>query len=250
MPRHGISQAGMFVIGENFATTQWGLVAAAAAPTSAESRAALQRLFELYWLPVYACIRRSGFSPDEAEDLVQAFFLMLLETKTIRRADPHRGRFRSYLLGSLKHFLASELTRGNAQKRGGRERIVSLDLATAEGKLQNEPSHDQTPEKTFERQWALSVLDAAMTRLRKHYKNRGQESTFEALSRFLDHSDPPDGYGVIAIKLGKSDAALRVTVHRLRHEYGRLLRELIVGTVSSPDEVDDEIKHLFSALQA
>ena len=233
-----------------FATTQWGLVAAAGGETTAESRDALAALFEQYWYPIYVYIRRRGYRADEAEDLAQAFFTMLLERKSIRQADRRRGRFRSYLLGALQNFLASELERASAVRRGGGRRVVSLDPHDAEGRLKAEPVEGHSPERLFDRQWALTVLNLAIARLREQWSKRGKSQAFERLHGCMTAGRDSDArYADLAAELGMSAGAVKVAVHRMRREYGELVRRQIAQTVESASDVDEEVRHLFTALR-
>lgn len=232
-----------------FATTRWSLVLAAGGTASSQSRDALETLCTLYWHPVYAYIRRQGHSPEEAEDLTQGFFARLLESSALEAADPQRGRFRSFLLTSVKHFLADERDKLHAQKRGGGRRPVSLDLRHAEGRYLLEPADDVTPEKLFERHWAQTVLELVLAELRRRYARDGKEHIFECLKGFLRGRTARGSYSAAGAELGMTQAAARVAVHRLRQRYRELLCEHIAQTVASPEDIDDEIRHLFSAFE-
>lgn len=235
---------------QRFTTTQWGLVAAAAAPTNAESRAALAELCARYWYPLYAYIRHRGYLPSEAEDLTQAFFAMLLEKRTLKRADPSRGRFRSYLLGTLKHFLAGDTARARVAKRGGGRRPISLDAGDAEGRLRVDPVDRQSPDRLFDRHWALTVLNLTLTELRDQYVREGKQQLFERLQPCLAGRDPDVTYQQLATELGMTEGAVKVAMHRLRRRYGELVRRQIAHTVPSLADIDDEIRQLFTALRA
>ena len=234
--------------GETFGTTQWGLVAAASAPSDEQSRWALSLLCEQYWFPIYAYIRRQGYPAHQAEDLTQAFFALILEKKTFSRADPQRGRLRTYLLGALRNFLAGQFQKQSAARRGGGRRVVPLDPATAEGWLQAAGSDGQSPEKLFDRQWALTVLDLAMRRLRGRYFDAGKADLFELLVPQLTGDDAARCYRELGAQVAMSEGAVKVAVHRLRQEYRQILREQIGQTLVSADEVDEEVRHLFAAL--
>lgn len=228
-----------------FVTTRWSLIMAA--QKEEPESGVLNTLCELYWFPVYAFIRRQGYGTTEAEDLTQGFFARLLEKNYVRAADRGRGRFRAFLVGSLKHFLSHERDRALAQKRGGGIRHVSFDAETAEHWYQQEPAAGATPEQVFERRWALQLLDTAMEQLRSECELKAKGRLFEVLGPFLE-SAAETGYEDAASQLGISAGAARVAVHRLRVRFRVLLRELIGTTVSDPDLVDDEIRYLFDAL--
>jgi DNA-directed RNA polymerase specialized sigma24 family protein len=210
---------------------------------------ALGQLCGAYWLPVYAFIRRKGYSREESEDLSQAFFARLLEHDTLVEARRERGRFRSFLLASVTNFLANEWDRSQAQKRGGGCAIFSFDFDIGEEQYHREPYHELTPEALFERQWALALLERVLARHREEYNRRGQAAQFDLLKVFLT-GDPERGlHRQLAATLNMSDAAVRTAVHRLRHRYAELLREEIAATVADPDEVDAEIRFLLAALE-
>lgn len=230
----------------SFPTTRWSLIAAA--QQQEPESGVLNTLCELYWYPVYAFIRRQGHGKPDAEDLTQGFFARLLEKKIVLAADRDRGRFRAFLLGSLKHFLSHERERAGAQKRGGHFQRVEFDSETAERLYQQErPRAGATPEQLFERHWALQLLDSALEQLQSECKQNDKAQQFRVLAPFLESPGEP-GYESAAAELGISVGATRVTVHRLRARFRFLLRELIAITVASPDLVDDEVRHLFNAL--
>lgn len=231
-----------------FSTTHWSMVLAAGDFASAGSRDALERLCRTYWFPLYTYLRRRGYDTHQAEDCTQAFFAGLLERGSLGRASPERGKFRSFLLSSLNYFLADERDRAGAQKRGGGKDIVSLDIEDAETRYRLEPAHDLTPEKLFERSWSLTVLGNAMARLKTEFTKAGKLHTFECLKLHLPAGRGPASYETVAAKLGMSEAAVKAAVHRLRHRYRQLVRDEIAQTVSTPDQVDEEIRDLFAAL--
>lgn len=241
---HGNSGGGRFV------TTKWSLVLAAGAEASVESRDALETLCSLYWYPLYAYIRRGGCSPEEAEDLTQGFFAHLLDSGALETADPERGRFRSFLLTSAKHFVADERDKRHAKKRGEGLKVISLDVEHAEGRYRLEPVDGLTTEKLFDRQWAQALLELVLADLRGQYVQAGKERTFEQLKGFLSGNTARGSYGRASDGLGITEAAARVAVHRLRGRYRRLLREHIIQTVSAPEDVDDEIRRLFAVFEA
>jgi RNA polymerase sigma-70 factor (ECF subfamily) len=230
-----------------FTTTRWSLVAAAAKPqAAAAARQALGELCGLYWYPVYAFIRRRGHSADESGDLTQEFFARLIEKAGIAGADPAKGRFRSYLLGACRHFLANERERTTAKKRGGGRIVESLDLADAERRYAAEPADDRTPEQVFERRWALTLLDGVLAGLRAEYAAAGQDLLFDRLK--LSLTGEAGTFQEMAVELGMTEGAVKVAAHRLRRRYRGRLRAAIAETVASPEEVEAEIRDLFAVL--
>lgn len=247
----------------SFATTHWTLVLSAGQAGTPESRRALETLCGQYWYPLYAFVRQQGHSADDAGELTQEFFLRLLAKNAIAAADPARGRFRSWLLGALKHFLADQRDHSGALKRGGGRTVWSIDgpptdgrlpigpgdLGEAETRYACEPSHRMTPEKVFDRRWAFSLLGGVLTRLRTEMDAGGKGELFEALKDSLGGSAGGGrSHREVAESLGMSEGAVRVAAHRLRRRYRELLRAQIAQTVAGPGEVDDEIRHLFEAL--
>jgi RNA polymerase sigma factor (sigma-70 family) len=230
-----------------FATTHWSVVLATADQGSPQSTAALEQLCRTYWYPLYAYVRRRGYSSEDAEDLTQEFFLRLLRKNFLAQVDPSKGRFRSFLLAAINHIMANEWDQRNAVKRGGRVTFLALDLASAEQRFV-ETSLERSPEQIFERCWALAFLQEVLGRLRAEVVQAGRAAHFEELKVFLTGDKPPDSYAALAGKLGTNEVALRKEVQRLRHRYGELLREEIVRTVASPAEVEDELCHLFTVL--
>lgn len=234
---------------DHFATTRWTLVARAAGHgDSGEVRSALQSLCKDYWYPLYVYVRRRGHDGADASDLTQAFFAMLLERGDLAAVDRGRGRFRSYLLGALGHFLANEWRRGQAQKRGGGQPALSLDVTDAETRYGREPSHHLTPDRAFERQWALAVIERAMNRLRVEQRDAGKAGQFERLAPVLAAADDAGSYRQIGSELGMSEGAVKVAVHRMRRRMRVLLREEVSHTVDGPDDVDEELRHLLEAV--
>jgi RNA polymerase sigma factor (sigma-70 family) len=229
-----------------FPTTRWTLVVAAGAPHGKETRLALVSLCEIYWYPLYAWLRRRGYPADQAQDLTQDFFMRVLEGRYLDRADPDKGRFRSFLLTSLKFFVADEEDRHRALKRGGGA-ILSLEFSSGEDRYQREPAHDETPERIFERRWALAVLDRVVERLRNEFVHHGRPEHFERLKVFLlGHSEAP--YATLALEMNTSEGALKVAIHRLRKRYRELFRQEIADTVADPGEVESELRFLAAAL--
>jgi RNA polymerase sigma-70 factor (ECF subfamily) len=231
-----------------FGTTHWSLVVAAAGGDVASARAALARLCETYWYPLYAFVRRKGHAPHEAEDLTQAFFAQLLEHNWLARADQSKGRFRSFLLTALNRFLANEWDRATSQRRGGHLRRVPFDVGNAESRFSLEPADTDTPEQEFERQWALAVLEHVLARLREEYVERGQAAMFDALKPSLVGSREAQPYARLASEMGTTEANVKVAVYRLRQRCRERLLEEISHTVASHDEVEAEVRHLFSVL--
>lgn len=221
---------------------------AAGQDRSPAGRDALVTLCETYWYPLYAFVRRRGHAAEEAQDLTQEFFARLLEKESVASADPARGKFRSFLLSSLNHFLANEWRRARAQKRGGERPILSLDFQHGESSLAIEPAHDLTPEKLFERRWALTLLTQALARLRDEYAAAGKLPLLERLQPYLGGGDDTASYRDLAGDLGMSEGAVKVAVYRLRRRCRDILREEIAQTVAGPEEVDEELRDLFDAL--
>jgi RNA polymerase sigma-70 factor (ECF subfamily) len=215
----------------------------AAAGLSPASSAALAELCEAYWYPAYAYARRSGYSVDDAADLTQAFFTRMLEKQFLKQARPERGRFRSFLLASLRHFILNERDWKNARKRGGGVALVPLDFGVGEDRYQREPADDLTPDRIFERRWTLDVLDRAMARLAADYVASGRQALFALLKPYLV-GDEPGSYAELASVAGSSEGALRVAVHRLRKEFRSTLRHTIAETVERDEDVDDELRYL------
>lgn len=228
----------------HFPTTDWDVIRAAALGRKS-GRGPLTAFCTIYWYPVYAFMRRNGHSHPEAEDLTQSFFSELIAKENLATADSARGRFRAFLTGALRHFLSHERERRNARKRGGRIPHVPLDDALDDARYKLEPA-ELTPEQLFEKRWALALLDEALQTLRQRYAGRGKEREFDLLARHLDGSVDADDQ--IARDLGWSRGTARVALHRLRMRFREILRAAVGRTVSSPDEVEDEIRHLLKVL--
>jgi RNA polymerase sigma factor (sigma-70 family) len=231
-----------------FKTTHWTMVLNASRRDSPQASAALANLCQTYWSPVYSFVRRSGHGPEDAKDLTQEFFFRLLEKEYLKALDREGGKFRSFLLVVLKRFLANEWDRANRQKRGGGRQIVSIDEWNTELRYLNEPADNRTPETVFERRWALAVLEQVMNRLQAESSGAGKAELFGGLKDFLGGDGGGASYSEVATRLQTNEGALRVAVHRLRRRYREILREEIAGTVASPGEIDDEIRHLFLCL--
>lgn len=231
-----------------FSTTHWSIVLSAGKNPSEGSAEALEKLCRSYWYPLYAYIRRRGHGPEEAEDLTQEFFARLLTSNGLSGVDRARGKFRSFLLAALNHFLANEWDRATAAKRGGAQRLISLDDEDAEERYRLEPGSDATSEKVFERSWARTLLAQALARLRDEFSAVGKADQFEQLKCFLTEETGDGGYTAAAERLKMSTGAVAVAVHRLRQRYRELVRAEIARTVTTPLEVEEEVHHLFAAL--
>ena len=232
-----------------FRTTRWSLVCAAGNRADPGWRDALSDLCGTYWYPIYAFARRTGRHPEEAQDLTQEFFARLLERDTLRHVDPQKGRFRSFLLASFKNFAADEARKARADKRGGGQTPVSFDIETAEGLYHREPSHEQTPEKIYERRWALTVLERAVDRLRKEQQRKRKERSFEVLKVFLPGGGEPVPYADAARALDMNEVSVKVAIHRFRKRFRALLLEEIAQTVETQEEIDAEVRYLMAALE-
>jgi RNA polymerase sigma factor (sigma-70 family) len=232
----------------DFATTRWSLVAAAGRRDSPEAAEALETLCEHYWYPLYAYVRRRGLSPEDARDLTQEFFATLLEKDRLRRADPNRGRFRAFLLASLANFLANRQRYERADRRGGGRVTESLDWESGEQRYLREPIDELTPERVFDRRWALTILERSIDRLRAQHVESGRGHWFEALRETLMGGTGGKSYDQLAQELGVSESAVKVAIHRMRKRCGELLREEIAQTVTNPQEIDEELAYLFAAL--
>ncbi len=220
---------------------------AAGGQATARSRQALATLCEGYWQPLYAYVRRRGFTADEAQDLTQDFFAALLEKDAVQRADPQRGRFRSFLLGSLNHFLANHRRRRRALKRGGGAAPLSLDFAAGERRIQIEPMHELTAERLYDRRWALTLLERVLDGLRAEYHAAGKAALFDELKRHLDASEAPT-YDDSAVRLQMKPGAVKVAAHRLRRRFRDRLRAEVAQTVDDPSEIEDELRALLRAV--
>jgi RNA polymerase sigma factor (sigma-70 family) len=229
-----------------FPTTRWTLVVAAGNPEQKEARSALASLCENYWYPLYAYLRRRGYPADQAQDLTQEFFIRVLEGRYLDRADREKGHFRSFILTSLKFFVADEEDRDRAQKRGG-GMVESLEFSSGEERYQREPAHEETPERIFERRWALTMLDRVVEKLREEFVQHGRPEHFERLKVFLlGQSDTP--YAALAREMGTSEGALKVAIHRLRKRYLDLFRQEIADTLVDPVEIESELRYLAAVL--
>ena len=231
-----------------FPTTHWSHIAKAGDLAAPGAREALASLCQSYWYPLYLFIRRQGYQAEEASDLVQEYFARLLGGRVLGSADRSKGRFRTFLIADCTRFLSHQRTRARALKRGGHRPIVSIDAAEADGRYLREPGHDLTPERLYQRAWALTLLEAVLARLRAEYERGGRGVVFQRLKDVLTSGPDAVPYSAIAAELGMTEGAVQVGVHRLRRRYGALLREEIATTVAEPTEVEDEIRELFAAL--
>ena len=212
------------------------------------AHAALANLCQTYWYPLYAYVRRRGHSPEDAQDLTQAFFARLLERNWVGQADQQKGRFRSFLLSTMNHFLADEWDKARAQKRGGGILPVPLQFDTAETRYGHEPADNVTPEQNYERRWALTLLDKVLQRLRSEYEQEGKAELFAALHPCLVGDRTAQPYAELAVTLGVSEGAVKSAVHRLRQRYREVIRAEIGETVAQESEVEDELREVFRAL--
>jgi RNA polymerase sigma factor (sigma-70 family) len=235
-----------------FQSTRWSVVLVSARSQAPGSKEAFADVCKLYWYPLYAFIRHRGYSPEDAEDLVQGFFLRLVEHKTLRRVDRSKGKFRSFLLASLQKYLSDEADRARCLKRGGKAEFVHLDLEGAEHRYRLEPVDALTPEKIFDARWATALIGESMNRLKREYIAQGKAATFQALSAFLDPMNTKrlPSYEEVAAQLEVSVGALKTLIHRLRKEYTAFVWEEVSRTVSDLADVDSEIHQLCEALIA
>ena len=231
------------------ATTQWSQVLAARDGSDTEARVALETLCRIYWQPLYAYVRHQGADPEAARDLTQGFFAEFLEKDFLATVDPSKGRFRAFLLASLRHFLSHHREQARTLKRGGGTRTLSLDTDIAEERYQSEPDTGRSPEEVFEQRWAMTVLDRAMERLRNESLASGDPNQFELLRQYLTGGEPHSPYRQVAHSLGMSEGAVKTAVHRLRKQYGHSLRSEIAEIVSNPADVDDEVRHLLAVVR-
>lgn len=230
--------------GDAFTHTRWSVVLAAQEPVRA--KVALEELCHTYWYPLYAYVRRRGYRPEDAQDLTQTFFARLLEKNWLDAVAPEKGRFRAFLLAALKHFLANEWDKALAQKRGGGAIPVALE---AETRYQREPLNELSPDRLFDRQWALALLETVLNQLRNEYDTDDKRRLFEALRGTLTGDQPEPGYAEVGRQLGMNEGAIKVAVHRLRKRYRELLRAEIAQTVNDPGQVAEELRSLFAAFQ-
>jgi RNA polymerase sigma-70 factor (ECF subfamily) len=231
-----------------FKTTRWSVVLAAGGEPGERSREALAELFEAYWYPVYGFVRGQGLDDEDARDLVQSYFTALLDKRRLDGLNPGAGRFRSFVLVSVRNFLSNERDRLTAEKRGGGKVIESLDMLVAERRLAHEPSRPADADRQFERRWAETVVRRSMTRLEREFRDAGREEQFRLISGTLNGTDGALPYAAIAERLDISEAGVKSLVHRTRKRFGVLLRGEVLQTLDRPDEVEDEIRYLLRVL--
>ena len=231
-----------------FATTHWSVVFAAASGETPEAAAALQRLCSTYWYPLYVYVRRRGYSPEDAQDLTQEFFVLFLRKEYFRLADRARGRFRTFLLHALEHFLINEWKRAQCAKRGGGTTPFSLDAAAAEQRYAGEPSTTLTPERAYEKRWATTLLEQVLASLQQEYADAGHRRVFAELADLLWGKDGSVSFAEIGARLDMTEGAARGAMHRLRTRYRARLRTEIAHTVASPEEIAGEIRHLIAVV--
>jgi DNA-directed RNA polymerase specialized sigma24 family protein len=228
-----------------FQTTHWSVVLQA---TEGDSFVALERLCQTYWYPLYAFVRREGYNEHDAQDLTQGFFELFLAKHYLKQVDRDKGRFRSFLLASLKHYLVNEWKKANRQKRGGLVETISFEAADAEERYRLEPAEESSAELIYDRRWARSVLDSVMGKLREEFAQTGKGERFEPLSRFIFQEPQPGEYPRLAEQWKVTESGVRSSVQRIRERYAALFRGEIANTVSDPRDVDGEIAHLLGAL--
>lgn len=233
-----------------FATTHWSVVLAAGNRQSLEATVALERLCETYWYPLYAYIRRRGYSAHDAEDLTQSFFGHLLERHALHRVSPAKGKFRSFLLASLNYFLADQFDRRSAQKRGGGQTFIPLEVRDAEDRFRFEPVDLCSPDKLFERRWALTLLDRVLVRLKDEFAEAGKSAQFERLSVYLVRKSGESTYAEAARELNQTEHAVKKAIQRMRQRLYALFREEVANTVATAAEVEDELRYLCQVIAA
>jgi RNA polymerase sigma-70 factor (ECF subfamily) len=233
-----------------FVTTHWSVVLQAGADDSIASASALERLCQTYWYPLYVFVRRKGHSPHDAQDLTQEFFARFLEKKYVALADQGRGKFRTFLLRSLEHFLINEWQKGQAAKRGGTHRVISWDEDEVEQRYLAERANGEAPDKVFEKRWAMSVLEQVMVHLRQEFSEPDKQELFDSLKQSIWGETSTVSYETIGAKLRMTEGAVKIAAHRLRQRYRELLRAEVAQTVGSSAEVDEELKYLAAVLRS
>ncbi|MEK7794539.1 MAG: sigma-70 family RNA polymerase sigma factor [Candidatus Hydrogenedentota bacterium] len=232
-----------------FEPTRWSLIVAAGQRGGRDGPGALEELCKVYWAPIYAFIRRKGYSTEAAEDLTQGFLTSLIERNSLSSADPVRGKFRTFLLACVQNYLAKELRRENTEKRGGKVIFTPLRGLDQIERLAIQAAHDRTPEQSFERQWALTVLAQSLKRLEENWKKKGKAEEFEALKPVLTGELGKVPYGELAERLKRTPNAVKILVHRLRTNFGQVLREEIAQTLTENEDTDAELRYLLEVLQ-
>lgn len=232
-----------------FAPTRWSVVLAAATRNNnTQARTALEELARIYWYPLYAFIRRHGYAPHEAEDLTQDFFAALIGKNALVHAERSKGKFRTFLLTCLQYFLSNERDKQRAIKRGGGKPPLPLESADAEHRYAHEPADELTPERLFERRWALTILEQTLHHLRQEYVDRGKAEMFDVLKPALVADPQAASYRRLAEQLDQTEGAVKTHIHRMRLRYGALLRREIAQTVADGGQIDDELKYLMKCL--
>lgn len=230
-----------------FRSTRWSIVAAARDPAAPEAAVALAQLCEQYWYPLYVFARRRGYSADEAQDLTQGFFTRMIEKHDAAAANPQRGRFRTFLLSAFQHYISNQRDRDAALKRGGGTELLPLDFGDAEDRYIREPAHNDTPETAYIRRWVLALLERVLARLEAEFSDEGKADLFARLKPFLTPEADTPPYRELCISLNISESALKVAVHRMRRRYRDLLTEEVAHTLTSPEQVQEEITFLIQA---
>lgn len=231
-----------------FVTTHWSVVLAAQDKDSPQAAEALERLCRVYWYPLYAHVRRLGHGPQDAEDLTQEFFARLLQKDYLQAADPAKGRFRTFLLVALKRFLANEWDRTHAVKRGGGRAIIPLDTGLAERLYTNDSSAESSPERAYERRWALALVEQALKNVREEYERQDKTREFEHLKPYLNAERGSIPYAQIALEFGLAESTARVLVHRLRARFREIFREEVAHTLAGSEDIAEEMRHLMEVL--
>ena len=251
MPSERKSDAALVRASPVFATTHWSVVLAAGQNCSDQAATALEELCRTYWYPLYAYLRRKGYNEHDAQDLTQGFICQLLERRSLEKVEREKGKFRSFLLASLNYFLADERDRGLAQKRGGGRDLLSLEFNQAEERYAVDAIvHDASPEKLYERRWALTLLACVLARLTREFADAGKSELFEQLQGFLVVGSRGKSYREIAAETGLSEEAVNKAVQRMRQRYSELFRQEIAQTVATPGEVEEELRHLCDVLSS
>ena len=241
-------ESGVGIGGGGFRTTHWSVVLSAGDEGAPGAREALEALCSAYWYPLYAFARHKRYGAEDARDITQGFFASLLERRDLAQLDPRRGRFRSFLLASLEHYIANAEDRSRALKRGGGRTLLSIDLDGASSRYEQTAGRELSPQAVFERAWAVALLEHVLDGLREEYARRDDALLFDTLKGALTAEGDETSRREQAERLGMSEGAVKVAVHRLRARYGTALREAIAGTVATREEVEDEIRALFEAL--
>lgn len=231
-----------------FTTTHWSVVLKAGDGASPLAAAALEQLCRDYWFPLYVYVRRQGFTASEAQDVTQGFFEQLIEKEFLKEVDPNKGRFRSFLLAAMKHFVLNHRKHAGRLKRGGDQIMVPFDSNEAETRFRAEPATESTAERAFDRRWAMTVMELGLQRLADEYRDAGKEPLFQVLKKFISTEATPGDYGELAPGLGLTKNAVGVAVHRLRQRFGELIRAEIANTVAQPLEIEEEMRYLLSLL--